>query len=69
MFNAHPVSTTRFQAGDSVELAEGPCQSTRGVFIRLRQDVKWAEIRERNGTVRCHPVEWLQHAVIIGNSL
>ena len=62
MFNAHPVRTTEFKERDNVVLAEGTYQGTPGVFIRLRQDVNWAEIRERNGTVRCHPVMWLQHS-------
>jgi hypothetical protein len=30
-----------------------------GVFVELRADAKWADITERNGEVRRHPVEWL----------
>ena len=50
-----------FQPGDEVVLAEGPYQCTLGVFLRLSDDAKWADITERDGTVRCHPVEWLAH--------
>jgi hypothetical protein len=62
MFSARPTRKTELKQGDNVVLAEGTYQGTPGVFIRLRQDVNWAEIRERNGTVRCHPVMWLQHS-------
>ena len=51
-----------FREGDEVELIAGSYQGTLGVFIRLRADVKWADIAERNGEVRCHPIEWLGHA-------
>jgi hypothetical protein len=43
-------------------LDRGSYQGTPGVFVRLRKDVKWADIRERNGSLRSHPVEWLAHA-------
>jgi hypothetical protein len=63
MFNTHPAGTTEFKEGDNVVvLADGMYQSTLGVFARLRQDVRWAEIREPSGAMRCHPVVWLQHA-------
>ena len=62
MINTLPTRTTEFKDGDNVVLAEGTYQGTPGVFVRLRPDVNWAEIRERNGLVRCHPVVWLQHA-------
>ena len=61
-FGAPPAKKTAFKEGDNVVLAEGTYQGALGVFIRLRQDVNWAEIEERNGTVRCHPVVWLQHS-------
>ncbi len=63
MFNTRPTRTTEFKEGDNVVLAEGTYQGTPGVFIRLRQDVNWADIRERSGVVRYHPVAWLQHSV------
>lgn len=53
---------TTYREGDEVVLAEGSYQGTLGVFLRLREDVKWADITERNGNVRSHPVEWLAHA-------
>jgi hypothetical protein len=51
-----------FGEGDEVELISGSYQGTLGVFVRLRNDVKWADIAERNGNVRSHPIEWLGHA-------
>jgi hypothetical protein len=51
-----------FHEGDEVVLAEGTYQGTPGVFLRLNDDVNWAEITERNGRVRSHPVVWLAHA-------
>lgn len=53
---------TTFREGDEVVLAEGTYEGTPGIFLRLRQDVNWAEITERNGEVRSHPVIWLAHA-------
>jgi hypothetical protein len=51
-----------FCAGDEVVLARGTYQGTPGVFLRLSDDVRWADITERNGNVRSHPVEWLAHS-------
>jgi len=48
-----------FREGDEVVLAEGTYQGTLGVFLHLRDDVKWADIAERNGGIRSHPVAWL----------
>ena len=67
MFNTRLAGTTEFRAGENVVLAEGTYQGTRGVFMRLRQDVNWAEIRERTGVVRCHPIAWLQHTDPVGD--
>ena len=50
-----------FREGDEVTLAEGSYQGTLGVFLRLREDIKWADITERNGNVRSHPIAWLAH--------
>lgn len=58
--NGIPVIPT-FREGDEVVLAEGTYQGTRGVFLRLRDDVNWAEVTEANGSVRRHPVAWLAH--------
>jgi hypothetical protein len=48
-----------FREGDEVVLAEGTYQGTPGVFLKLREDANWADITERNGDVRSHPVAWL----------
>jgi hypothetical protein len=58
MTNTSPV----FREGDEVVLAQGSHQGTLGVFIRLREDTNWADITERNGNVRSHPMVWLAHA-------
>ena len=50
---------TDFRAGDDVVLAQGTYQGTDGVFLGFREDSNWANIRERDGSVRCHPVAWL----------
>jgi hypothetical protein len=60
--HAEPVLPV-FQEGDEVVLAKGTYQGTLGVFVRLRDDVGWADITERNGAVRSHPVAWLGHLV------
>jgi hypothetical protein len=59
--NRLAVSTV-FREGDEVVLVEGTYQGTPGVFVRFKQDVNWADIRERNGSVRSHPVAWLDHS-------
>ena len=48
-----------FREGEEVVLALGSHQGTLGIFLRLRGDPNWADIRERNGDVRSHPVVWL----------
>jgi hypothetical protein len=60
MAQTEPTSPV-FQQGDEVVLVKGTYQGTLGVFVRLRDDVAWAEIAERNGHVRSHPVAWLGH--------
>ena len=55
-----PVQT--FVKGDEVVLAEGTYPGTLGVFVGLRADPNWADITERNGAVRAHPVAWMVHA-------
>lgn len=62
MISARPVKTQEFRVGDNVVLAEGPNQFTSGVFLGLREDTNWAEIKEQDGIVRCHPVIWLQQS-------
>ena len=61
MMSNGPVGTV-FREGDEVVLAKGSYQGTIGVFVRLREDVNWADITERNGSTRSHPVAWLAHS-------
>lgn len=56
---------TAFREGDEVVLAEGAYQGTPGVFLRLKEDVNWADITERDGSIRSHPVVWLAHSTAI----
>jgi hypothetical protein len=60
MMNPKPVGSV-FREGDEVVLAKGTYQGTPGVFLQLREDVNWADIMERNGSIRRHPVAWLDH--------
>ena len=48
-----------FREGDEVVLSDGPYRRTPGIFRRLRNDVAWADITERNGQTRSHPIAWL----------
>jgi hypothetical protein len=43
-------------------LAEGTYQGTPGFFLRLKEDIDWADITGRNGGIRSHPVAWLAHS-------
>lgn len=61
MMSSMPIETA-FLEGDGVVLARGTYQGTLGVFVHLNADVHWAEITERNGNTRSHPVEWLAHS-------
>ena len=54
---------SKFREGDQVVLARGSYQGSLGVFLRLREDARWADITERNGNIRSHPVEWLAHSM------
>ncbi len=70
MAHTKPV-TPPFHEGDEVVLVEGTYQGTLGVFVRLKKDVAWADIAERNGAIRSHPVVWLgrvadQHGSPVG---
>jgi hypothetical protein len=51
-----------FREGDQVRLARGSYTGTLGVFLRLREDPNWADVTESDGSVRRHPVEWLEHS-------
>jgi hypothetical protein len=50
-----------FREGDEVVLGRGTYQGTLGVFVRFKTDLNWADIAERNGHIRSHPVAWLDH--------
>ena len=65
MLVANGILASVFVEGDEVVLARGPYIGTPGVFLRSRADIKWADISERNGTVRSHPLEWLAHGPMI----
>jgi len=54
--------TAPFREGDEVVLASGTHQGTLGIFLRLKSDVNWADIRERNGEIWSHPLVWLAHS-------
>jgi hypothetical protein len=56
------MAKKQFVRGEQVVLAEGTYQGTCGVFLQLRPDIRWADIEERNGAIRSHPMQWLQHA-------
>jgi hypothetical protein len=60
MMSTQPAGP-RFREGDEVVLAKGSYQGTLGIFLHLKEDTNWAEIRERNGAIRSHPVIWLGH--------
>jgi hypothetical protein len=60
MIGIRPISPA-FHEGDEVVLASGTYTGTPGVFLNLREDTRWADIAERGGSVRRHPVEWLAH--------
>lgn len=60
MTSVRPVVCT-FREGDEVVLARGTYQGTPGVFLRLKEDINWADVAERNGSIRSHPVAWLEH--------
>lgn len=57
---AHTIQDqVEFHEGDEVVLARGSYRGTPGIFLRVRADARWADITERSGTVRAHPLEWL----------
>ena len=63
MMSEQPAGPT-FREGDEVVLAKGSYEGTLGIFLRLKEDTNWADIRERNGAIRSHPVMWLAHSAI-----
>jgi DUF2934 family protein len=57
---ADAINNPKFRVGDEVVLAEGPHKYVHGIFLRLKDDVEWAAIKEANGAVSSHPVEWMR---------
>ena len=53
------LASPTFREGDEVVLVNGTYPGTRGIFLRLKEDTNWADISERNGVIRSHPVIWL----------
>ena len=58
MMSTQPAT---FREGDEVVLAKGSYQGTLGIFLHMKEDTNWADIRERNGAICSHPVIWLTH--------
>ncbi len=56
---ADATNNPKFRAGDEVVMVEGPHKCVHGIFLELKDDVEWASIKESNGTVSSHPVEWM----------
>jgi len=48
-----------FREGDEVVPAAGAHQGTPGTFLRLRSNINWADITERNGSIRSRTVAGL----------
>ena len=63
MMSTQPAGPT-FREGDEVVLAKGSYQGTLGVFLHVKEDTNLADIRERNGAIRSHPVIWPAHSAI-----
>jgi hypothetical protein len=57
---ADAINHPKFHPGDAVILAEGPHKYVYGIFLGLQEDVEWGAIRESNGAVNSHPVEWMR---------
>lgn len=56
---AQLIEHPRFRTGDQVVLWDGPHKFVWGTFMHLNDDVEWASIRQSDGEVRSHPVEWM----------
>lgn len=57
---ANEINNPKFRVGDEVVLTEGPHKYLHGIFLGLQRDVKWASVKEDDGTVNSHPVEWIR---------
>jgi hypothetical protein len=56
---ADATKNPKFVEGNRVVLNNGPHKYVRGVFLNLNTDVEWATIRESDGAIRSHPVDWM----------
>ena len=56
---ADAINNPRFHPGDEVVLAKGPQKYVHGIFLQLKEDVEWADIKQANGAISSHPVEWM----------
>jgi hypothetical protein len=57
---AQLIEQPRFRAGDRIVLIDGPHEFVRGTFLHhLNDDVEWASIKQSDGQIRSHPVEWM----------
>jgi hypothetical protein len=62
MISIRSVEQPEFRVHDKVAQAEGLYQKgIPEVFLRAKEDIHWAETRERATMARCHPVQWLHH--------
>lgn len=57
---ASAINNPKFHVGDEVVLAEGPHKYVHGIFLGLKNDVEWAAIKEADGSLNSHPVEWMR---------
>jgi hypothetical protein len=62
------VERIPFAAGDNVVVTRGSYAGTRVVFLKLRKDPNWADVREPGGGVRSHPLDWLM-LELVGSSV
>jgi hypothetical protein len=53
------MKQTAFRKGDLVFLDQGSYAGTRGAFLSLRSDCRWANVQQENGVIREFPVEYL----------
>ena len=63
------TETCPFHEGDRICLVKGSYQGTIGIFLHLKRDPLWAELREPDGLVRAHPVEWMALAEPAGEPM
>ncbi|WP_180541133.1 hypothetical protein [Nevskia soli] len=50
-----------FSVGDRVVLFAGTRVGSPGSFVALRPDPAWGDVRDPDGTVAAHPMQWVRH--------